>query len=114
MSAFPLFESLFNETKNNHNEPFSIESQDFVLQHIQDLDEYGREIFYSIIRQDQLKRYPNSVNELPNSCKQMKSGIRIDFDKIPIHVKYMLEEFIKRHLNKINEDISFFNQKTKI
>ena len=106
---FPLFETLFNETIDKHNEPFSLHDQEYVLEHIGELDENGREIFYAIIRQDHIKRYPNSTNELPLSCKQMKSGMRVDFDKVPNHLKYILAEFITRHLKKMKEDAMFFS-----
>ena len=108
---FPLFESLYNDTLPNHNDPFPETEQTRVLEHIGDLDDNGREIFYAIIRQDHVKRYPNSIGDLPSSCKQMKSGIRVDFDKIPNHLKYILAEFINRHVNKIKEDAMFFSPK---
>ena len=107
---FPLFESLHADTLANHLEPFPEDEQIRVLNHIADLDENGREIFYAIIRQDHVKRYPTSMNEMPSSCKQMKSGIRVDFDKIPNHLKYILAEFINRHVNKIKEDAMFFKK----
>ena len=104
MSSFPLFETLYNDTKEQHANPFSNQDQQFVLENIAQLDENGREIFYAIIRQDQFKRCSNTTNDLPTCCKQMKSGIRVDFDKVPNHLKYILFEFIKRHLQKIQED----------
>lgn len=106
--TFPLFQSLINETSESHNDSFPQEYQDFILQHITDLDENGREIFYAIIRQDQLKRYPDVSEPLPTCCKQMKSGIRVDFDKIPNSVKHMLHSFIKKYLKKVHEDATFF------
>jgi len=106
--AFPLFQSLFEMTKDEHSIPFPSSSQEFIVKHINDLDENGREIFYAIIRQDQIQRYPSI--ELPSCCKQMKSGLRIEFDKVPNHVKYMLYSFIEKHLQKINEDAVFFQQ----
>jgi hypothetical protein len=106
--TFPLFQSLFQDTKDLHKDPFRKEDQEFILEHITNLDENGREIFYAIIRQDQLERTPTSAETLPNCCKQMKSGIRIDFDRIPNPVKHMLHSFIKKYLRKLNEDATFF------
>lgn len=107
-ATFPLFQSLFDDTLECHNDSFPSDYQEFILQHITDLDENGREIFYAIIRQDQLKRSPSVSESLPTCCKQMKSGIRIDFDKIPNAVKHMLHSFIKKYLKKLNEDATFF------
>lgn len=106
--TFPLFQALYNDTKDRHDEPFPQTEQEFILNHILDLDENGREIFYAIIRQDQINGVPTPPQSLPNCCKQMKSGIRIDFDKIPNSVKYMLHLFIKKYLKKLNEDATFF------
>ena len=114
MSGFPLFESLYNDTKEKHGQQFPDEHREYVLNHIPNLDENGREIFYAIIRQDHVQRYPSLSNELPSFCKQLKSGIRIEFDDIPNSVKYMLYEFINRHLKKITEDAMFFKRKDNI
>lgn len=105
--TFPLFQALFNDTKDRHEKPFPKEHQEFILDHISNLDENGREIFYAIIRQDQIKQSP-LPHALPSCCKQMKSGIRIDFDKIPNAVKYMLHSFIEKYMKKLNEDATFF------
>ena len=108
-ASFPLFQSLFDDTLESHNDSFPSDYQEFILQHITDLDENGREIFYAIIRQDQIKKSSNvTADSLPTCCKQMKSGIRIDFDKIPNAVKHMLHSFIKKYLKKLNEDATFF------
>lgn len=107
--TFPLFQALYNDTKDRHDQPFPQDDQIFILEHIADLDEHGREIFYAIIRQDQLKRsLTSNSNSLPTCCRQMKSGIRVDFDKIPNPVKYMLHSYIKKFLKKMNEDATFF------
>lgn len=107
-SSFPLFNFLYDDTKKKQGVPFPIDQQEFILDHITDLDENGREIFYAIIRQYQLK-YENSNINLPVYCKQLKSGIRIDFDKLSNHVKYMLHLFMEKHLTKLNEDAIFFS-----
>lgn len=107
MSAFPLFESLFQDTTDEHTLPFPPERQAFVVSHISDLDENGREVFYALIREDHVRR-SKDPNALPPCCKQMKSGIRIEFDKVPLHMKYMLYAFIQRHLRKLHEDALFF------
>jgi hypothetical protein len=103
--SFPLFDSLYTDTMDTHETEFTDENRQFILQHITDLDDYGREIFFAIIRKDQIKSMYTQT--LPSSCKQLKSGMRIDFDKIPNHVKFMLFEFMRRHLQKMNEDAIF-------
>lgn len=107
MSAFPLFDSLHHDTKHEHNLPFPPERQSFIVNHITDLDENGREIFYALIREDHL-RHTKDATTLPPCCKQLRGGIRVEFDKVPIHMKYMLYAFIERHLRKVHEDAMFF------
>lgn len=106
--SFPLFKYLYDDTKEKHEIAFPIENQEFIISHINDLDENGREIFFAIIRQYQLKYESNNNNEIPNYCKQLKSGIRIDFNRLSNPVKYMLHEFMEKHLKKLNEDTVFF------
>jgi len=108
MSTFPLFDSLYTDAQHFEFVECKNEMKDFILHHIQDLDENGREIFFAIIRQYQILYEKPMSSDLPLYCKQLKSGIRIDFDKIPNVVKYMLHHFIKRHLHKMNEDVLFF------
>lgn len=113
MSKFPLFESLFQDTTHEHELPFPPERQTFIINHIADLDETGREVFYALIREDHLRR-TNDPNILPPCCKQMKSGIRVEFDKVPLHMKYVLHSFIERHLRKLQEDAMFFQPRSSI
>jgi hypothetical protein len=114
MNCFPLYETLFHETTTLRTLPFPQEDQQYIFRHVAQLDEYGREMFYAIIRQDHvlmtIREHASPPVHLPPSCRQLKSGLRIDFDKVPNHVKYMLREFIQRHLKKIHEDVLFFKR----
>lgn len=109
MTCFPLYETLFQETMACHTTLFPTDDQQYISRHIVHLDDDGKEIFYAIIRQDHIASHPDSTG-LPPSCRQLKAGLRVDLDKVPNHVKYMLREFVSRHLKKLQEDTLFFQQ----
>lgn len=115
-NSFPLFTSLFNDTRGRHTESLSTDDEEFFLKHISDLDDNGREIFYAIIRQHHIlstsnpSKAPNTSTPtvLPPCCKLMKKGIRIDFDKIPLELKHMLLLFLRKYMDKLKEDATLF------
>lgn len=108
-TTFPLFTSLFNDTQCRHAQPLTSEDDEFFLKHISDLDDNGREIFYAVIRQDHVLANENVCPDaLPPCCKQMKKGLRVDIDKIPLHLKHMLLLFLRKYIEKQKEEATFF------
>lgn len=106
MSQFPIYDSLCQEIGNlmSHSTPedFSDADKEYLLETIKHLDVNGREIFYAIIHKDELAlgRSPDEY-----SFKQMKQGVRVDFDKLAIRTKILLHAFLKRHEAKLAEQI---------
>lgn len=102
MSQFPIYESLYNEIHPNGNKEFNLteENEKFIQDQVKTLDINGREVFYGIIRKDE---FIQGKQETEYSFKQMKHGIRIDFDKLTSHTKTMLYAFLKRHEKNLKE-----------
>lgn len=101
MSQFPIYESLYNEIHSNGNTIImNEENEKFIQDQVKTLDINGREVFYGIIRKDEFIQGKSSSEY---SFKQMKHGIRIDFDKLTPHTKTMLYAFLKRHEKNLKE-----------
>lgn len=105
MSQFPIYDSLCSEmTMTQEQQQHLLEEQENYLQeHVKDLDITGREIFYALIRKDECMNGRTSPSE--SSCKQMKHGVRIDYDKLLPRTKLLLYMFLKRHEQKLAEDM---------
>lgn len=106
MSQFPIYDSLCQEVGDlvDHCTPQDFLEADkaYIIDSIQHLDVNGREIFYAIIHKDELAqgRHPEE-----HSFKQMKQGVRIDYDKLSTRTKILLRAFLKRHEVKLAEQI---------
>lgn len=106
MSQFPIYDSLCQEigdlmihcTAND----FSEADKEYLLESVKHLDLNGREIFYAIIHKDELAQ---GRNHDEHSFKQMKQGVRIDFDKLSVRTKILLRAFLRRHEAKLAEQI---------
>jgi hypothetical protein len=105
MSQFPIYDSLCQEcdpiiTQSCYN--ISDEDKQYLLTTAKHLDMTGREIFYAIIRKDELMlgRSPEDY-----SFKQMKQCVRIDYDKLSTRTLVLLNAFLRRHEAKVAEDI---------
>lgn len=113
MSSFPLFDSLYNDTKDLDHDKFNNDQMNYILENVSELDENARELFFAIIRYHHIKKCGYTI-ELPYNSKQLKSGIRIDFEKLENHLKFMLYEFMKRDDKKKKEDVIFLKNKNHI
>jgi hypothetical protein len=105
MSQFPIYDSLCQEcepiiTQSSYN--ISEQDKQYLLNAVKYLDMTGREIFYAIIRKDELMlgRSPDDY-----SFKQLKQCVRIDYDKLATRTLVLLNAFLRRHEAKVAEAI---------
>lgn len=106
MSQFPIYDSLCQQIGDLMHQctpnDFSDADKEYVLESVKRLDMNGLEIFYAIIRKDELAQ---GRQQDEHSFKQMKQGVRIDFDKLSVRTKILLHAFLKRHDAKMAEQI---------
>lgn len=101
--SFPIYESIYNEIQRIEID-MNEEDEKFIQEQVKTLDTNGREIFYGLIRKDEIM-LQKDVSDI--SYKQMKHGVRIDFDKLSLQTKKLLYAFLKRHEKNMTESILF-------
>jgi len=96
MANFPLYTSLKTITKNTTE----IDGKKFIKM-FKKIDPKSHELIYALIRSFQMEKNIDVLNAaLPFEGRQLKSGYRFNFDKLPLHLQHILYEFINRDLNK--------------
>lgn len=96
MPIFPLYDQLYQSTKPNHLSKF--QNQDFIVDEINKLEPAQHELIYVLIRVHQITFGDKRIYTLPNGCKKLKKGLKVDVEQLPDELLYILEEFIKIHL----------------
>ena len=95
MANFPLYTSL-KMIKNTTE----IDGKKFIKM-FKKIDQKSHELIYALIRSFQMEKNIDVLNAaLPFEGRQLKSGHRFNFDKLPLQLQHILYEFITRDLNK--------------
>ena len=96
MANFPLYTSL----KIINKDTSKIDGKKFIKM-FKKIDPKSHELIYALIRSFQMEKNIDVLNaDLPFEGRQLKSGYRFDFDKLPLQLQQILFEFINRDLNK--------------
>ena len=102
-AAFPLFETLYGETKDDA----TISETDLqkLCDQLKLLDAEGSELAYAIIRYYQVYHDPTSISTvLPYGSKMTKQGLKLDLGIFPKRLVAILYLFIELHMKKIQND----------
>lgn len=99
---FPLYDMLSdNVSKKGELVPLVKSSKEKLITNInKNMDETGYELIYSLIKAHHMNNNKDNLYKLPYNMKNLKLGLRVDLDNLPLTLQYILLEFIDRHLNK--------------
>lgn len=103
MSNFPLYDTLFNDTKDLVGDLPTKEKDEF-MKLIKGIDENGEELIYAIIRCFQLENSEDkSTFKLPYNGRYVEEKIEFDFNTLPIQLKHILLRFVRLHVKTKHE-----------
>ena len=103
MSNFPLYDNLI---KDLPEEEITVKQKDKFIKLVKDIDEYGSELIYALIRFYQLENSDDkSTFKLPYGGKFVKNEIKFDFNDLPPDLKKILFNFTIMHTKTMKEEI---------
>lgn len=94
-SQFPLFNSLNNKTKQLKE--FTHKEKMDIIKDIKSFDKNGHELIYALIKAYDLNDGILNPISFPYEGKQLKTGIKFDFDKFPNKLQNILGTFVEMH-----------------
>jgi hypothetical protein len=104
MSNFPLYDNLI---KDLPEEEMTVKQKDKFIKLVKDIDEYGSELMYALIRFYQLENSDDkSTFKLPYGGKYIKHDMKFDFNELPNELKHILFKFIQIHIKTLKEENS--------
>ena len=97
----PIFHTLLNSLSEIPNEDLEEERSRFFMHHVRDLDEYGMELIYAIIRCYQIEIDQIDYPETPyyHARTKKKNVIRFDLRLFPAKLKNLLFQFMELHIS---------------
>lgn len=105
MSNLPLYDTLI---KDLPEEEITIKQKDKFMKLIKDIDEYGSELIYVLIRLYQLENSDDkSTFKLPYGGKFVKHDMKFDFNELPNELKHILLKFIQIHIKTLKEENNY-------
>ncbi len=85
---FPLYQSI----KRDDFKELSTEEKDKFMDIFKDMSEDKHKVIYALIRAYHLEHDIN-MQEIPYGGKNLKSGLKFDFDNLPSKLQFMLYNF---------------------
>jgi len=102
MSNFPLYDNLI---KDLPEEEITVKQKDKFIKLVKDIDEYGSELIYALIRFYQLENSEDkSTFKLPYGGKYVKHDMKFDFNELPNQLKHILFKFIQIHIKTLKDE----------
>lgn len=105
-SGFPLYSTLLKEVdtdiKNKGIEPtspISLVSKQFVMNHIKKIDKQNFEYIYCLILSYYIDTNKKNVQTIPYEGKQLKSGIKFNFEDLPNKLQRIIYTFISQKIS---------------
>ena len=104
MINLPLYDTLI---KDLPEEEITIKQKDKFMKLIKDIDEYGSELIYVLIRLYQLENSDDkSTFKLPYGGKFVKDDLNFNLNDLPLQLKQILYKFLLLHIKTMKEEIS--------
>lgn len=85
---FPLYQSI----KRDDFKELTTEEKDKFMEVLKDMSEDKHKVIYALIRAYHLEHDIN-MQEIPYGGKNLKSGLKFDFDNLPSKLQFMLYNF---------------------
>ncbi len=85
---FPLYQSI----KRDDFKELTTEEKDKFMEIFKDMSEDKHKVIYALIRAYHLEHDVN-MQEIPYGGKNLKSGLKFDFDNLPSKLQFMLYNF---------------------
>ena len=93
------------EKKTIKEEEITVKQKDKFIKLVKDIDEYGSELIYALIRFYQLENSDDkSTFKLPYGGKFVKHDMKFDFNELPNNLKHILFKFIQIHVKTLKEE----------
>ena len=86
--------------KKGDLEPLTKQQKEKLIISIKNIDDNGYELIYTLINVHYLNNNKENLYKLPYNIRNLKLGLRVDIDNLPLPLQYMLLEFIEIHLKK--------------
>lgn len=99
ISSFPLFNNLYNETKQEI--VLNYEEQMELCNKIKEIDDEGCEIIFAIIKFYYISVDNGFIENLPYKPKINKNGYKYELNNLPIKLINMIKKFVDLHYNKL-------------
>ena len=101
MSSFPLYDNL---NKDIPDEEMPKKQLDKFMKLIKEIDDYGSELIYVLIRMHQKINDETSMYKPPYGGKHDKHDMNFVYKDLPNDLKYILLKFIQIHLKTMREE----------
>lgn len=102
MSTLPLYETLI---KDCTHEDLTIEEKNEFMAIVKNIDDYGSELMYALIRIYQLENNEDkSTFKIPYGGKYIKNDIKFDLLDLPNQLKQLLYKFLIIHSKSLSFD----------
>jgi hypothetical protein len=102
MSKFPLYDSMIKGTAKTD---LTIKNKQEFNTLIDQMDRYGQELVYALIRMYQLENEETEeIGKIPYFGKTVGVDVEFDLENFPNKLKHLLFKFLKVHIEKMKDD----------
>ena len=103
MSQFPLFDSLMSGLDETKKKTFLNEDEiNNCCLEIKKFDKHSFEILYALIKTYELNSNPDNTCLLPYESKELKTGIKFDFNDLPVTLQQIIKEFCNKRKKNLD------------
>jgi hypothetical protein len=95
---FPLYNSICSNLPEEL-EKISLVDVGRILEDVKSFDDNGHELIYTLIKVYHINNTEGSNLEYPYGSKLFKTGIRFDFNQLPLKLQHVIFNFVEMHKN---------------
>lgn len=101
VNKFPLYINLSKEIKSKRD--LTIKQKEEFLNKIQNIDDEGSELMYTLIRFYYIEETNDQLCEIPYNGILNKKNIKFNLENFSYKLKHILYKFLIMHLEKMEE-----------
>lgn len=109
-TGFPLYSTLLKqvdeELKNNtldDNTPIPLKDKQFVVGSMKKIDKLNYEYIYCLILSYYLDTTKKNIEGIPYEGKQLKSGVKLNFEDLPNKLQRIIYTFITKKIETLEQ-----------